>query len=203
MVQYQALWDMPTATILNHLGNSVEKWQQLLRDIKAERAAFDNHEQDKEFGFIVVDYAAVQVKVNDKYDAWHRELLKIWQNAWRVNGQVPYFCKSSRTELELRTLDADTSELIEYVSQVHSLRHNINAWSADMEVFKSSQRLLQSQRFNFPSDWMWLTNIEGEWDAFSQILDRKWKDMEVRIPALQKRILAEEHPSKFNTRCRG
>ena len=74
--QYQALWDMPTETVLKQLGDSVEKWQQLLRDIKAERSTFDNHEHDKEFGFIVVDYAAVQVKVNDKYNTWHRELLQ-------------------------------------------------------------------------------------------------------------------------------
>ena len=39
---------------------------------------------------------------------------------------------------------------------------------------------------------MWLANIEGEWDAFQQILKRKWEEMETKVPTLQKRILDED-----------
>ena len=61
-----------------------------------------------------------------------------------------------------------------------------------LETFKTSQHLLQTQRFNFPPEWMWLANIEGEWDAFQQILKRKWEEMETKVPTLQKRILDED-----------
>ena len=191
--QYQALWDMSVDTILSNLGDSVEKWQKLLRDIKAERSTFDNHEQEKLFGFNVVDYAAVQMKVNNKYNAWHSELLQrfgkmLGESMSKFHNSV----QSARTQLEICTLDADTSEVIEYVTIVQGLRQNVIKWSTDLDTFKTSQRLLQSQRFSFPSDWMWLANIEGEWEAFSQILDRKWKDMESRIPSLQKRLLNED-----------
>ena len=191
--QYQALWDMAPSVVFETLGDSVSKWQQLLRDIKNARSTFDNHDTAKEFGFIVVDYGAVQQKVIDKYDAWHKDMLIKFGSM--VNTSMRNFhttIQKARTELEIRTLDADIIELIEYVTSVQEYRQYLDEWTILLETFKTSQRLLQSQRYRFPSDWMWLANIEGEWDAFQQILDRKWKDMEKRIPLLQKRILNED-----------
>ena len=191
--QYQALWDMSQEIVFETLGNSVEKWQQLLRDIKRARSTFDNHEQAKEFGFIVVDYGAVQQKVSDKYDVWHREMLSKFGTMLSDNMRTFHTeIQQARTDLEVRTLDADVVELIEYVTSVQNDRRKYDVWSSSLETYKTSQRLLQSQRYQFPSDWMWLANIEGEWDAFSQILDRKWKEMESKIPSLQKRILKED-----------
>ena len=112
--QYQALWDMSPSVVFETLGDSVEKWQQLLRDIKSARSTFDNHETAKEFGFIVVDYGAVQQKVSDKYDAWHREMLtKFGAMLSKSMREFHATIQTARTELEVRTLDADVVELIE------------------------------------------------------------------------------------------
>lgn len=112
--QYQALWDMSPSVVFETLGDSVDKWQQLLRDIKSARTTFDNHETAKEFGFIVVDYGAVQQKVSDKYDAWHREMLsKFGAMLSKSMREFHATIQTARTELEVRTLDADVVELIE------------------------------------------------------------------------------------------
>jgi len=199
--QYQALWDMAPSVVFETLGSSVEKWQQLLRDIKNARSTFDNHETEKEFGFIIVDYGAVQQKVSDKYDAWHKDMLSKFGSM--VSSSMRIFhstIQTARTELEVRTLDADIIELIEYVTSVQEYRRCLDEWTVQLETFQTSQRLLQSQRYNFPSDWMWLANIEGEWEAFQQILDRKWKEMEMKIPVLQKRILDEDRTLESSIR---
>ena len=41
------------------------------------------------------------------------------------------------------------------------------------QIFKESQRILERQRFQFPQNWLHSDNIEGEWTAFCDILDRK------------------------------
>jgi len=48
----------------------------LLEEIKDGRKTFDNSETEIGFGSsIVVDYRMVQVKINNKYDSWHKEIL--------------------------------------------------------------------------------------------------------------------------------
>ena len=47
------------------------------------------------------------------------------------------------------------------------------------------------QRYSFPEDWLYLDNLEGEWDAFNQIFIKKLAIMQERIPELQRRILQE------------
>ncbi|CDI87445.1 dynein beta chain, flagellar outer arm, putative [Eimeria praecox] len=43
-------------------------------------------------------------------------------------------------------------------------------WSATIDTLRASERLLERQRFTFPSDWLWTDRIEGEMEVFSQLL---------------------------------
>ena len=73
---YQALWEIDIKKVYDRLGDNIEMWQKLLEEIKEGRKTFDNSETEKSFGSsIIVDYRMVQVKINNKYDAWHKEIL--------------------------------------------------------------------------------------------------------------------------------
>ncbi|KAL8271990.1 hypothetical protein Esti_004114 [Eimeria stiedai] len=43
-------------------------------------------------------------------------------------------------------------------------------WGATLEALRASERLLERQRFTFPSDWLWIDRIEGEMETFVQLL---------------------------------
>ncbi|CDJ29729.1 Dynein heavy chain, related [Eimeria mitis] len=43
-------------------------------------------------------------------------------------------------------------------------------WSSTIDTLRASERLLERQRFTFPSDWLWTDRIEGEMEVFSQLL---------------------------------
>ncbi|CBZ49657.1 hypothetical protein NCLIV_001450 [Neospora caninum Liverpool] len=43
-------------------------------------------------------------------------------------------------------------------------------WGAAVESLRASERLLEGQRFAFPSDWLWIDRVEGELETFQQIL---------------------------------
>lgn len=76
-LQYQSLWDLDSEQVFLHLGEDLNKWQQLVTEIKKARATFDNSETSKSFGSLIVDYEQVQSKVNAKYDQWQREGINI------------------------------------------------------------------------------------------------------------------------------
>lgn len=43
-------------------------------------------------------------------------------------------------------------------------------WSATIDTLRASERLLERQRYTFPSDWLWTDRIEGEMEMFTQLL---------------------------------
>jgi dynein heavy chain 1 len=57
------------------LGEDVEKWTQLLNEIRQGRKTFDTSEDRKTFGAIIINYGGVKQDVNNKYDQWHKEIL--------------------------------------------------------------------------------------------------------------------------------
>lgn len=72
------------------------------------------------------------------------------------------------------------------------MKRNAQPWEAQLERCKAGQKLLSQQRFIYPSDWLYIDVIEGEWATFKQILNRRISTMEEQVPTLQKKILEEE-----------
>ena len=40
-------------------------------------------------------------------------------------------------------------------------------------MYHGGQKLLERQRYQFPSSWLYVDNIEGEWGAYNEIMKRK------------------------------
>lgn len=192
-LQYQALWDMDAQTAVNAVGGDLSKWQQILLEIKNERNAFDAVHNTKTCGPIAINYQQVQAQVNVKYDAWHNEFLSHFGEL--LCSQILEFystISSKRALLEQHALEAATSQVVAAITLIQEMRVMRSTWQASMDSFSQGERLLKKQRFKFSSDWPSLANVEGEWDAFVQLLERKSAAMEGQLPQLQAKILEEK-----------
>ncbi|XP_069493861.1 cytoplasmic dynein 1 heavy chain 1 [Ambystoma mexicanum] len=193
-LQYQCLWDMQAENIYNRLGEDLTKWQALLVQIRKARGTFDNAETRKEFGPVIIDYGKVQSKVNLKYDSWHKEVLSkfgqmLGQNMTEFHSQI----SKSRQELEQHSVDtASTSDAVTFITYVQSLKRKIKQFEKQVELYRNGQRLLEKQRFQFPSSWLYIDNIEGEWGAFNDIMRRKDSAIQQQVANLQMKIVQED-----------
>ena len=61
-----------------------------------------------------------------------------------------------------------------------------------LQLFKGGQKILDRQRFQYPSNWLYADHIESEWSAFNDILKRKDAAMQSQIAHLQVKIMAED-----------
>lgn len=59
-------------------------------------------------------------------------------------------------------------------------------------MYKEGQRILERHRFQFPSNWMYSDNIDGEWGAFNDILKRKDSSIQTQVASLQMKIVSED-----------
>ncbi|KDO30766.1 hypothetical protein SPRG_04667 [Saprolegnia parasitica CBS 223.65] len=177
-LQYQALWDMEASRVIGKIGTDIGQWQQLLVEIKDERSKFDT----------------VQAQVNVKYDAWHTEFLSHF--AEMLSSQVASFyteISAKRSLLEMHTLEAATSQVVATVTMIQELRMAKPEWELLIEGFLAGEKVLKRQRFKFPPSWPELANVEGEWAAFLQLLQRKTDAMESQLPQLQAKIMDEHN----------
>lgn len=58
-LSYQSLWEVNINKVYEMLGDDINKWQQLLNEIKQGRNTFDNNETEMYFGSILIDYRLV------------------------------------------------------------------------------------------------------------------------------------------------
>ncbi|GAM24388.1 hypothetical protein SAMD00019534_075630 [Acytostelium subglobosum LB1] len=192
-LQYQALWDMESSFVYSRLGDDLNKWQQMLAQLKKSRATFDNSSSQKVFGPLVVDYAQVQSSVSNKYDFWHKDILshfgsKLSENM-RTFYQTIYDARGDLEKLSAET--ASTEEAVAFIIQLQEMKRRLNTWEGELRYFRSGQDLLLRQRFTFPNDWLECDMVETEWNAFNEILNRKNASLGEAIPHLQAKILAE------------
>ncbi|KAJ3265095.1 hypothetical protein HDU77_006529 [Chytriomyces hyalinus] len=193
-LQYQSLWDLHTDTVFHVIGDNLFKWQQLVQEIKKARTTFDNSETEKSFGSLVIDYDQVQGKVNAKYDQLQRDIINKF-GGHLSNSMKEFFAglTKSKSELEQRSVEGtSTADAVEFITFVQDLKKKLVSWGEDVELFKTSEKVLERQRFVFPSDWLYVENVEGEWTAFNDIYKRKSSAIQEHTAAFQSKIVTED-----------
>ncbi|KAF9140779.1 hypothetical protein BGX30_005985 [Mortierella sp. GBA39] len=193
-LQYQSLWDLESQYIFTLLGDDLAKWQQLLLEIKKARTTFDNSETEQSFGPVVIDYEQVQSKVNAKYDSWQREVLNRFGNMLGTSMKEFHSSVSkARYDLELHSVDShSTGEAVTFITFVQDLKRKVAKWENDVDLFRQGQKTLERQRYQFPNDWLYCDQIDGEWSAFNEILSRKNNAIQDQIAGLQMKIVTED-----------
>jgi dynein heavy chain 1 len=169
-------------------------WNELLVDLRKSRRTFDTTDTSKFFGPVEIDFTQVQARVNMKYDALHREMLAKFGS--KMSAEMNQFFGSvqrSRQALEGMSIDGvTTAEAVLFVTTLQDTRRKIKQWTEDLASFQQGQQILERQRYAFPDDWLYIDNIEGEWDALNDIVSKKNASVQGQMGPLQKKVVDED-----------
>ena len=109
---------------------------------------------ERSFGPIIIDYDQVQSKVGGKYDLWQREILNRFGSLLGNNIQNLYQ-KTNKARLQLEkqiNIDAQsTEETVQLIIIVQDFGREQPEWTYMVNLSQSGHRLLETQRFVFPS----------------------------------------------------
>ncbi|KAF2279064.1 uncharacterized protein EI97DRAFT_465408 [Westerdykella ornata] len=193
-LQFQSLWDLQSEHVYEILGEDLSRWLQLLQEIRKTRATFDNSDVSRRFGYVTVDYEQVQVKVNAKYDQWQQEILvKFASRLGQRMAEAYAEIAKARKDLEAQTLEASsTAQAVSFITTVQQCKRKVQAWEPEVEIFRQGQTMLARQRYQFPPDWLHMDQIDHEWQALNDILERKSKVADDQADALRAKIIAED-----------
>ncbi len=193
-LHFQSLWDLQPDTLYFKLGINLHAWINCLNEMKESRKSFDTQETQRMFGPMIIDYTKVQSKVNVKYDAWHKDVLSKFGSLLGVELQDFHaHVSKSRSDLESQSVEAaSTSEAVSVITYVQSLKRKLKDWEKKVEAYGDAQKILERQRYQFPSNWLYTDYIQGEWSAFNEILKRKNHSIQNQVASLQTKIMSEE-----------
>ena len=193
-LQFQSLWDLRSEHVYDILGDDLSQWLQLLQEIRKSRATFDTSEVSRSFGNINIDYEQVQTRVNAKYDQWQHEiLLKFGSKLGGRMREVHSDIASARRDLEGQTLEASsTAHAVSFITIVQQCKRKAKVWEPEVDLFRQGQATLARQRYQFPSDWLHVENVDGEWAALNELLARKSKIVQDQTEGLRAKIAAED-----------
>ncbi|OAG20310.1 hypothetical protein CC77DRAFT_1020822 [Alternaria alternata] len=193
-LQFQSLWDLQSEHVYDILGEDLSRWLQLLQEIRKTRATFDNSDISRQFGYVTVDYDQVQVKVNAKYDQWQQEILtKFASRLGQRMNDVYVQIEKARKDLEMQTLEASsTAQAVSFITTVQQCKRKVLEWEPEISTFRQGQATLARQRYQFPSDWLQMEQIDHEWQTLNEVLERKTKIANDQADALRAKIAAED-----------
>jgi len=193
-LQFQSLWDLEADVVYARLGDELSAWQQLLLEIRKTRSTFDNSETQRSFAVAVIDYEQVQSKVNAKYDTWQRDLLarfgtKLGTAMKETHAEI----RKARHDLEQHSIEtSSTAATVTFITFVQDVRRRVKHWAPQIALFSSGQKTLERQRYQFPADWLYVDQVDGEWSSFSEILARKNASIQDQLAGLQLKVVAED-----------
>jgi dynein heavy chain 1, cytosolic len=174
-MHYESLWDVEPTYVYNMLGEDLDNWQKAIVQVKKQRATFDTSMTSKKFDGVEIDFENVQQKVNAQYDQWQRDLLTKYANVIYMKCRAFLdTVGAARHALELG-FGATTKETIGFMLRLQECQDNTSTWESAVASFQKGQKTLDRQRFHYPSDWVYIDHIMGEWSAFKDILHRKSK----------------------------
>ncbi|KAH1307835.1 hypothetical protein KXX11_000076 [Aspergillus fumigatus] len=193
-LQFQSLWDLRSEQVYDILGDDLAQWLQLLQEIRKSRATFDTSEVSRSFGNIKIDYEQVQTRVNAKYDQWQHEiLLKFGSKLGARMREVHSEIAAARRDLEGQILEASsTAHAVSFITIVQQCKRKAKVWEPEVNIFRQGQATLARQRYQFPSDWLHVENVDGEWAALNELLARKSKIVHDQTEGLRAKITAED-----------
>lgn len=193
-LQFQSLWDLEPDYVYGVLGEDLAKWLHLLQEIRKTRETFDTSESSKTFGTVTIDYEQVQTKVTGRYDQWQHDIrLKFAGRLGNRMRELYADIEKARGDLEGQSLEASsTAQAVSFITVVQKCKRKVEVWEPEIDIFRQGQTLLTRQRYQFASDWLFIDQVDHEWMALNEILERKLKIVDDQTDALRAKILAED-----------
>ena len=198
-LQYQALWDIASSSVLlDRLGRDLDQWQRCLVEITQARSGIDRPDEEVSFGPIIINHRQVQHKINSKYDSWQKEAQSQFGSILNDTIRTTHATLiAHKQRLEGIYLDGAIKDVIVGVEFLLTMKTDLAGIQTQVHSLESSEKLLLKQRYQFPLDWLHVTNVTGVLNDVGQVLDRRLAAMDAQLPSLQSKIREEDHANRL------
>ncbi len=118
-------------------------------------------------------------RINTKYDSWHNEIIGHFGSKFGDTLKAFYAnCQNSRAKLEKINFQNLSADIVDMINDFQTIKKKHFEWAKEVEKFDSSNKLLERQRYKYPTDWLEIEKVMQEWASFKQIYKRKSEQLD-------------------------
>jgi dynein heavy chain 1 len=191
----QALWNVDFTKLYDKLEGNVAKWHFCLGGLKnLIKRNFDSAETIKHFGAVVIDYQKAQDQVNNRFKALQESIIKKLYEDLHTNLKIFHgTLTKAKNDLEVLNIHDPNIDVTLFITEIQEKNRLSSKWEKELEdVFKQGVQLLKK---NYPIQTEFALNIDnvnGAWNTFKQVLQKKIKLMDDQMDKLRENVLLEE-----------
>ncbi|KAK9454647.1 dynein heavy chain, N-terminal region 1-domain-containing protein [Dipodascopsis uninucleata] len=191
--QFQSLWNLQPQNVHQILNADLKQWIETLQGFRQVRNTFDTRESSKDFGTLIIEYEQIQARINAKYDSWQHDLFSHFAELLSSRMKELFAeLERFRSNFEARTLDmSSTKRAISFIILVQEANSKSDSWAENIQLFRNGQIVLTRSRFQFPSDWMFVDQLDLEWSSLKDLLSKRNSAVNEQIDNLRTKVSAE------------
>jgi len=157
-----------------YLSDDVGKWQSLIELIKQSCSFVKQCQGQNRIGCVVIDQTVVQQKVIVKYEFWHRELIDQFGESLHMKMRE-FFNHVTLGKQRLEAIDfrSQAADIMQFITEIKLQNERKEQWEHEMEKNRQGNQLLGDDSNDFHSDWLCFSQVEGLWNGYCQILEKK------------------------------
>lgn len=194
--KFQYLWDLDLNSgdsllkIIPHPDN-ISSWLQLINEVQNLSHLFDSINAEIWIGNVRVDFSNIKHKASLEYDGLTKRIIGIFGSVFEsILIETESFFQHARSPLERKlNVDKDFYLLLEEIAELLSIEYKIK--EIDVETLKKGQTCLLRFRFEFPSGWTYVEQIENNLSVFHRLVQTKTDSLCKNEKLLVSRFQAE------------
>ena len=158
--------------ILPH-PESINSWLQLISEVQNLSHLFDSVNSEFWIGNICVDFSNIKHRASSEYEGLMKRTIGIFGSVFEsVLIETENFFEYTRPSLERKlSIDKEFYILLEEIAELLNIEYRLE--EIDVQTLKQGQTCLFKFRFEFPSGWTYVEQIENNLSVFHKLLITK------------------------------
>lgn len=177
---FQGLWDLKNVQVFEELGTSLEDWLQALKEINDSRSKLDDDHQKKRFGKrIVIEFGQIHSFINTKFDVWQNDMTSKFSNLVADKSiELLGYLRKQRSDHEQISFGTGNTELLaQHLKTVKQVESQSDEILKTLNLLKEAQSSLGKYRFQFPKNWIYVDQLNGEWSSLLDIHEQRKREL--------------------------
>ncbi|CCH41669.1 Cytoplasmic dynein 1 heavy chain 1 [Wickerhamomyces ciferrii] len=189
--QFEALWSFQSNEIYQNL--ELDDWFEVLNEVKNSRQTFETNETQKTFGVFIVQYGLAREKVRSSFASWNKVLFQNFATFLMelIKDSHDSIVKA-KTYMETKSVNfSSVEETVLIVTKVQEYKTLLTETGELKSKLQLGQSTLFRQRFKFPHDFVYVEQIENDFEALSELVDDLSKAINSQMDVIVKNIQSE------------
>ncbi|ODV89200.1 hypothetical protein CANCADRAFT_32533 [Tortispora caseinolytica NRRL Y-17796] len=175
--RFKALWELRADQLQIRLAEDFDAWLEALEELDALRNEHIGQHSLRTVGCLSLDYSGIRSDIVSRLTYWSDHMVILFADIY-LSASKHVLEDLSAAKLSLENgyiVPSDSRKTVEFIRDLDKQKRKKPDIESRVEKLSNGKSMLSVKRFQFPANWIYFDQVEMEYDAYCQLLDRRLK----------------------------